>query len=231
MARPGARKMDLVLFTAGIGRAPLCIDFCRCFGATRGALEAAENAKVRKYQNDYSIPVTLRGFAYDELGRTGPQADEVVSLLVCAGVRAGAGHPCDLANELWANFSCALARATASRMAYFAEINRDHTAYAPRPREVTGGGRSHVLGASYRLIGPQRRAAPRPYSIAVTRAPRVRHVAPRRPAAPRRAAPASPVDSSAAAGRPAAPPPPPCFPPASPRTGSTSADECGVCDS
>ena len=92
MARPGADKMDIIQHTAGVGRVPLCIDFCRHFGAGAAELAAAEHAKEVKYAKHYAIPVTLRGFAYDELGRTGPQADEVVSLLVTAGRRGPRGR-------------------------------------------------------------------------------------------------------------------------------------------
>ena len=144
---PGQLRMDLFSFAAGLNRSPLAVDVTRRCGASYAALQRAEDEKVAKYVRHFAMPVTLRGFAFDELGRCGPQAREVVSLLVRAGARLGAGHPDDLALEVWASFGVGLMRATALRFAYFAEVNHDHSRNAPDARALAPAGQRYVPGS------------------------------------------------------------------------------------
>src|SRR5207302_2864415 len=71
------------------------------------------------------------GCAFDELGRLGPHAREALSMLVAAGARAGAGHPADLAAELYATIGVTHVRANAWRLARYAHVNRDRSRNAP----------------------------------------------------------------------------------------------------
>ena len=154
---PGAMKMDAEAPTCGVGRSLLATDMTRVFGATAAGLVAAESFKERKYGPHYRIPVTLRGFAFDEIGRCGPHARDVTELLTSAGARMGVGHPDDLAMELWAAFGVAHARATAARFAHFAEINGDRSRNAPRTASLTPIGQQHATGALTHLAGGIRR--------------------------------------------------------------------------
>src|SRR4051812_48789930 len=150
----GSSKMDSVHHGAGLGRGVLAVDDTRRFGASYRQLAAAELGKEAKYGPKYLVPVTLRGFAYDEFGRCGPHACQVVTLLANAGCRAGAGHFEDLSMELWASFGVALARATALRLASFAAINHDASAHAPQESRMLGAGQRHATGANFGFIRP-----------------------------------------------------------------------------
>jgi hypothetical protein len=173
-----ASKIDLFIYSAGQGRAPLAVDLTRRFGAPLGALTQAENDKVTKYLPKYTVLATVRGFAFDELGRCGPQAVDVADMLVMAGARMGAGHPQDLAREFWATLGVALASATAARLAHFARINHDTNPGVPTEASLAPGQR-FATGAWYRLARTTPRRRPAPYCIARL---------PAKPRAPREAA-------------------------------------------
>jgi hypothetical protein len=196
LVNSGAMKLDLGAYAAGFGRIPLVTDLTRHFGATVAQLEKAEVAKQAKYAGRFAIPVTLLGFAWNELGEVGPQACEVASLLVAAGSRNGAGHPADLAAEFWATFSCANAQVNTARLAHFAGLSGDRSAHAPRKSNVLVAGRARVTGAAYRLFvsSRPRRGPFRLVEMPPARKPRAAPTQqPRAAAATKRRAPA--VDS------------------------------------
>jgi hypothetical protein len=149
-----ASRMDILALSAGLGRGVLACDLTRRFGVDFAGLAAAEVGKERKYGSKYVVPVTMRGFAYDELGRCGPHAYSVVDMLVSAGVRAGAGHYEDLKLELLATFGIALAMATTVRLARAAAVNHDTSAHAPLERDLVKAGQEHATGASFGFLRP-----------------------------------------------------------------------------
>ena len=168
MTAGSAAKMDILAPSAGAGRGPLAADFTRRFGADAAALAAAEAHKERKYGQRYTVPLTLRGWAFDEVGRCGAHGIEAGEALVAAGVRAGAGHSEDLSLELWATFGVALARATTRRFARAAAVNHDRSAYAPQERDLVAHGQRRATGAGYAFQPQGNFGPPRgPHSVAI----------------------------------------------------------------
>lgn len=158
-------KMDLFAMGAGLCRAPLAVDLTRRFGADAAALAAAERDKETKYATRYEVPVSMFGFAWDELGRVGPQARMAGDLLVAAAARMGAGHHEDLALEFWATHGIAVALANTVRLAHFAYLNNDRTRYAPQQDALAPRGQRRATGASFSLM-PRPRVRKAPFSLA-----------------------------------------------------------------
>ena len=161
---PFGMKIDILAHGAGLGRMPLAIDLTRRFAASYGGLVDAEVAKETKYTSRYEVPVEMRGFAFDHLGRLGPQAGQAAYMLVAAGARVGAGHHEDLALELYATFGVALALTNTVRLAHFARLNGDTSRHAPREEAMVPRGQRHATGASFSLIHTGR-ARTAPFSL------------------------------------------------------------------
>ncbi len=143
-------KVDTMHLTAGGAYCkPLAVDLTGRYGADRAGLCAAELAKENKYQPHFVIPVTMRGFAYNNLCAFGPGAHEVVDRVVSEAARGGAGHPEDLALELYVMLGNCFWRAMTARYAWFAMINGDRSLTAP----IAPRGRNRVTGPSVQLRG------------------------------------------------------------------------------
>jgi hypothetical protein len=129
----GELRIDLLVRSAGLAdHALLAVDFTRRDSTVVQTLQTAERVKELKYSSQYGCAAVVRGFAFNELGRLGPQAHEVIMRLVHAGERASGAHPDDLRAELLANFGHALHTAMAHQYARVAANNDDRTLSAPR---------------------------------------------------------------------------------------------------
>lgn len=141
--------MDVFCECAGARFCAFAVDFCGAYGASAAALAAREAAKHLKYQPAYQVPVCVKGFAFNDLCAFGPGAHECVGWLAEQAARAGAGHPEDLAAELYSLLGLAHARAVTGSFAWFAHVNNDTSPAAPRwPLDPT------VHGGP---LGPRRR--------------------------------------------------------------------------
>lgn len=127
---------------------------------------------MTKYATRYTVPVTVRGFAFNEVGSVGDQAVAVADMLACAGAMCGAGHPDDLLREFWGVFGAALARASVARMAHFASLNNDVSDHAPLPHQLAPMLNRVATGMSFGVSSAVRRRALQPYSIAAGGLPR-----------------------------------------------------------
>jgi hypothetical protein len=166
---PGNKRMDLLLLGAGPDRALLAVDFTRRDGVSRDALAKAERDKEAKYVKVYQGQAHVRGFAFDEHGRIGPQAREVVDRLVAAGAQTCGAHPDDLRAELLATFGHALLTGLAQMYARAATINGDKSHGAPLESALVPAGQHRPVSGR----APRVPRAPRACAMAAGAPPRV----------------------------------------------------------
>lgn len=152
-------KVDTLHLTAGGAYCtPLAVDLTGRFGCDTDALRAAEIAKEEKYTPHFTVPVCMRGFAYNNLGAFGPGAHDVVERIVREAARAGAGHVEDLSLEFYALLGKTFWRGMTARYAWFADVNRDRSLTAPLPPT----GRERVTGPRLQLRDDHRPPVARP---------------------------------------------------------------------
>jgi hypothetical protein len=127
MAPDCGRRMDLLVPAGGRLRGALAVDFTRRVDASREQLATAERGKVTKYTPFYAGVgiVEVCGFAFDQFGRLGPMAREVVERVVCAGVRACGAHEDDFRAELLGAYSRAVFEGMALQYARMGRLAGD----------------------------------------------------------------------------------------------------------
>jgi hypothetical protein len=153
-------KVDTLHLTAGGAYCtPLAVDLTGRFGCDSDALRAAEITKEAKYCPHFTIPVCMRGFAYNNLGAFGPGAHDVVERIVREAARGGAGHVEDLSLEFYALLGKTFWRGMTERYAWFAAVNRDRSLTAPLPPT----GRERVTGPRLQLRDDRRPPVARPH--------------------------------------------------------------------
>jgi hypothetical protein len=130
-----AFKIDVLVRGAGEGGRYLAVDVTRREGEldVEGAgAAAADRDKQRYYEQLYSHPVTVRGFAMDHRGRLGEGAREVVRMLAEAGARMSDGHVEDLERELLTRLAAETQHNLAYLYARAAAVNRVEEVGVPR---------------------------------------------------------------------------------------------------
>jgi len=152
---PGECRMDNLCRASNAVSPYLAADLTRRDDARLDALAAAERGKEDKYAAIYQAPVLVRGFAFNQFGRIGPQARELVNRWVAAGVRACGAHPDDLRSELLATFGHALHTAQAHVYARFAAVNGDKGMSAPREAALVPAGQRRPGGVRVRRKRPR----------------------------------------------------------------------------
>jgi hypothetical protein len=135
-------RADLLVRAAGPGRELMSVDITRRDGAALRDLQRAEEEKERKYREAYNglTNVFVCGFAFDEHGRLGPRAHQVIELWVAAAARATGGHPDDLRREILSAFGFALNSGLAAMYARAAMLNDDQSDGAPNWRALMRSG-------------------------------------------------------------------------------------------
>jgi hypothetical protein len=129
----------------------LMIDWTGRAGVGQAGLIRAERGKEMKYFDAFTLPVTMKGAAFNDMGELGPGALDVVDRLVQMGARSTGAHPDDLRMELLARIGVAVHSGNAAAFAYFARANGVWMHTTPRAEALRPSGMVRATGVTGQL--------------------------------------------------------------------------------